>query len=605
MQDSLKSLSGQDSLQAEVLFDLQYLWAEYNFDSSWHYMQRAEKLAYHLDDHYLIRKSINAKGIAHDYQNQFDSAIFYYQLAGEYAREHNDLRGQASSIFNLGVMHSFKGEMELAIEKYQEAGDIYEQIGDQKNLALLKNNLGIIYRKTGKYEMAGRAYQESLAIKRELGDELGVLNTLTNLSPVLRSLALYDSAIATSKEVLKMAKRLENREIYLHELVSMAEVYSSLDNHSQAVLLYQEAEQMLSPKTPYETSSHVLLSLAQYHLDRGNLKSTKRYLDRMSEFFEPEARVEIAFNYFYISYQFEEKSGNTAKALDFLKRAYEKKIDLTDQEILYKTTELEQLYEKEKRELQIETLNAENQLQSMSIAQKEQERNGLILLVALVMVVAGLMFVLYRQNRKSLRERETLLREIHHRVKNNLQVISSLLKLQAGSLSDEAAIDAVREGEARVKSMALIHQRLYSASDVRGVDIQEYLQNLVREIFHAFGVDSEQISLTIKANFKLDIDTVIPLGLIINELITNSIKYAFDNENGGALSIEMVETDNTLIVSLRDSGKGMELSDMEKVNSFGWKMIKSLSRKLKAEISITNVSGTHVQLAISRYKLVA
>ena len=277
-----------------------------------------------------------------------------------------------------------------------------------------------------------------------------------------------------------------------------------------------------------------------------------------------------------------------------------------DEEVLTKTTELEQVYEKEKRELEIEKLSTEAELRSLAFDQKNRQQRALIVLFVLILLVAILIFVLYRQNKKSLSERETLLREIHHRVKNNLQVISSLLNLQAGSLDDDAAKEAVREGQSRVKSMALIHQKLYSTDDVRGVDVQDYLENLSLELFKVFGVDEEKVKWNIDASgLKMDIDTVIPLGLIINELITNSIKYAFQNVEHGLLEISLKENGENLNVSVKDNGTGMDEEAMKTSNSFGWKMIKSLSRKLKAEIIIDSASGTNVKLIISRYKLVA
>ena len=204
----------------------------------------------------------------------------------------------------------------------------------------------------------------------------------------------------------------------------------------------------------------------------------------------------------------------------------------------------------------------------------------------------------------SLEERETLLKEIHHRVKNNLQVISSLLKLQAGSLEDEAAVDAVKEGQHRVKSMALIHQKLYSAEDIRGVDVQDYFENLIDELKQAFGA-TEVRSEVNTSGLKMDIDTVIPLGLIMNELITNAFKYAFDDLENGRLDLSIVEGGDQLMVILKDNGKGLDQSTIEASNSFGWKMIRSLSRKLKAEIEVVNNQGTTITLSLSRYKLVS
>ena len=141
---------------------------------------------------------------------------------------------------------------------------------------------------------------------------------------------------------------------------------------------------------------------------------------------------------------------------------------------------------------------------------------------------------------------------------------------------------------------------------MRGGDLQDYLENLSSELFRAFGVDQEKINWEVRTSgLKLDIDTVIPLGLIINELITNALKYAFKDVEKGLLQIEMNQQGENLNVLIKDNGKGMDEEQIQESNSFGWKMINSLGRKLKAEIAIKNDNGTEVALMLSRFKLVS
>ena len=595
--------TSDDSIKAITYSDLNYQWAEYNFDSSWYYANQIVLIGKKLENHYLITKGLTSKAIAYDYNNEFDSAIHYYLQAGEYARLYENIEGQASSIFNIGVMHSFKGEMEMAIEKYNESGKIYKKLGNQRMIALVHNNLGIIYRKNEKYELAKRAYQTSLGIKEELGDESGILNSLTNLSTAFRYLKEYDSAVFTSERALALSKKLKNPSVYLHELVNLAMVYQLMEKSVKALNLYNEAENLLNNKTPYETKAQVLNGLGQYYYQNGNTLKAKQYIDRMASVVNDEGKLEIAYNFHFLSYQIYKTLGKVELALNHLEKALTKKEKLFDNEVLVKTTELEQLYEKEKREIEIEQLNAENELHLLRLEKSESERKSLLVISIFVLSVALLLFFLFRQKRKSLAEKEVLLQEIHHRVKNNLQIISSLLKLQARNLSDEAAIDAVKEGESRVKSMALIHQRLYSADDVRGVNVQEYFENLIVEIFQTFGLNTIDHQVKTRS-IKLDIDTMIPLGLIVNELITNALKYAFKDNKKGKLSIEIEEKGEQLWIEVRDNGSGIDSDNLNKSDSFGWKMIQSLSRKLKAEINIINNEGTTVQLILSRYKLI-
>ncbi len=256
---------------------------------------------------------------------------------------------------------------------------------------------------------------------------------------------------------------------------------------------------------------------------------------------------------------------------------------------------------------------------ALSLAKSNNQRNIFISGFVLLMVVAGFLYYQYNTKKRtseileiknnqiseSLSEREILLKEIHHRVKNNLQVISSLLNLQADTLTDDAAVHAVREGQNRVKSMALIHQRLYSTDDVRGVDVQDYLENLCSELFSAFGVDRDQVDFSVKSEgLKMDIDTVIPLGLIVNELITNSIKYAFPEGKTGHIEVALEQKGDQLVARVADDGVGMNEVTLSNLNSFGWKMVNILSMKVKGKLKVINEGGTSVELVMSRYKLV-
>src|SRR5690625_930343 len=141
---------------------------------------------------------------------------------------------------------------------------------------------------------------------------------------------------------------------------------------------------------------------------------------------------------------------------------------------------------------------------------------------------------------KTLRKKDILLKEIHHRVKNNLQVISSLLSLQSRQLESPQAREAMQSSRNRIKSMALIHQKLYQDEDLIGVEIAEYIDKLMLSLVKSYQTSTENIEIkTDIDSMKLEVDTIIPIGLIINELISNSFKYAFDAQKGGKLQVTL------------------------------------------------------------------
>ncbi|MFK7951761.1 MAG: histidine kinase dimerization/phosphoacceptor domain -containing protein, partial [Ekhidna sp.] len=157
---------------------------------------------------------------------------------------------------------------------------------------------------------------------------------------------------------------------------------------------------------------------------------------------------------------------------------------------------------------------------------------------------------------KSLLERESLLKEIHHRVKNNLQIIASLLYLQSGKFEDEDFKKVLEEGQGRVRSMALIHQKLYENDNLKSIPFGEYLKELVSEIRASFGMANVQLNIEAEGIF-FDVDTAVPLGLIVNEMATNAFKYAYHEKQKGTLSIFLTEENGQYLLNVKDDGKGI------------------------------------------------
>lgn len=209
--------------------------------------------------------------------------------------------------------------------------------------------------------------------------------------------------------------------------------------------------------------------------------------------------------------------------------------------------------------------------------------------------IEGQKDVIEKQNQKN----ELLLKEIHHRVKNNLQTISSLLNLQSAHIEDDSVKEVVQAGQHRVKSMALIHQKLYQRENLAGIEMQDYLQTLGDSLFDTFGVDREWITFEVQMpEVELDVDTAVPIGLIVNELITNSLKYAFPSGRAGVITVSLNrKEDNKLSLLVKDNGIGKQDDEgASSGTSFGSRLIHLLSLQLNGKLSADYAKGTAVQL---------
>jgi len=197
--------------------------------------------------------------------------------------------------------------------------------------------------------------------------------------------------------------------------------------------------------------------------------------------------------------------------------------------------------------------------------------------------------------RSSLAEKEVLLKEVHHRVKNNLQIISSLLDLQSEFITDLQLRGCFLESQNRIRSMALIHERLYGAEDFASIDFEEYVKDLSRSLFESYVVDPRQIYLELDAGkISLDISRAIPCGLIINELVSNSLKHAFPDGRSGEISIRFkADADGWITLEIADTGVGLPAGlDFRNTGTLGLELVNLLAQQLRGEVAIRSSPGT-------------
>jgi PAS domain S-box-containing protein len=202
----------------------------------------------------------------------------------------------------------------------------------------------------------------------------------------------------------------------------------------------------------------------------------------------------------------------------------------------------------------------------------------------------------------SLREKEVLIKEVHHRVKNNLQVITSLLNMQASVIEDPGAKEAIEESMHRVRSMAMIHERLYQADDLAHIDFSEYASGLTSFLHRSYGQLGERVGLSLQtAPIFLDVDIAIPCGLIINELISNALKYAFPGNRRGTINLRIWESNGTMHLSVNDDGIGLpEDFQFEDSQTLGLRLVKILTTQMHASLDVSGSPGASFVFSIPR-----
>lgn len=273
-------------------------------------------------------------------------------------------------------------------------------------------------------------------------------------------------------------------------------------------------------------------------------------------------------------------------------------------------SELQVKYESDRKDEQIAALDSINQL-------KTRQANYAVAGFLVFFILSIIMIFQYRIIRRSNRKLEAsnalvqqqagnlkvLMKELHHRVKNNLQIVSSLLSLQSSRLTDDETRQTLRAGQQRIEAMSLIHKSLYNNEAVNLVDMREYVPNLVESIVSSFGVNPRVFDLTLEVRIeKMDVDQALPIGLIINECVTNTFKHAFDQVSKPSLTLTL-ELDQGYHLRIADNGNGMDLNKWTQPgSSFGIKLVKVLSRQLDGTCTMEVKNGTRFDLTFPELK---
>ncbi|MEQ8713719.1 MAG: sensor histidine kinase [Cyclobacteriaceae bacterium] len=279
-------------------------------------------------------------------------------------------------------------------------------------------------------------------------------------------------------------------------------------------------------------------------------------------------------------------------------------------EILEKLRQVEQetIYKDRQRttkalEIQFETARKEQELESQE-AIIDLQRNVIVIgaIALLIILVLTLIVALtYKKVNQKNKKIETLMRELHHRVKNNLQVISSLLGLQSMQLTDSNAKAAVEESKGRVRAMSLIHQMLYRQDDITYVNIKTYIEELVREVISIFGYE-ERLHLTLDiAEEEWDIDTALPLGMIVNELVMNAMKHAFESVDRPSLHVSIKSDSGHIGLVVKDNGDmNVSIGDIENSTNFGQRLIRLLVEQMKGQMKVAYSEGLTYEIKMKK-----
>lgn len=568
------------------------------------------------------------------HRGNYRLAVNNFIEALQLARKLHNQEYEAEALENLGLLYnSFQGFNEGTVY-YSKAYQVKLHINDEKGAARVAQILGETYYRKRIYDSA--LYFSGLALAG--AEKTGLLTEAymadLNSAMALIRLKRWENAEAILK---KLASRIYNNQDENRRLrfeICWGNYHLSQGDTAAAAIYYNKAKKIAADNSYPEMYALIYRNMAESYYERNLIKeayeSYTRYNNYISQLYSGRnlANLGSLENIMNASTSKDEvKLLSAENALkqslldkELIRRLGLERENLLSDSLLAKERTLSEALQRENNfrqsELQKETalkaaLDRENKLTVQQLNKEKTIRFALIGGALLLLLSGGGILYMYGRQRKKNQliekqaaDLEVLIKEIHHRVKNNLQVVSSLLDLQSHTISDSQASAAVREGKNRVQSMALIHQNLYREGNIKGIQVKEYINNLVQALSDSYNITNDKVRIHTEIDdLNLDVDTMIPLGLVLNELVSNSLKYAFKDQQG-ELDILLREENQRLYLRVSDNGIGFpEDVDTKAAKSFGLKMIRAFAQKLKARLNIYNNPGAVVEMWISKFKV--
>lgn len=549
-------------------------------------------------------------GLVRAIQNRLPEAMDMYASSLTYAKRANSKYYEATCKSLIAGMYQDNADYEKALDYYLDALKAAEQSGDKRTIGSCCNNIATVYGAAGRQpelclNYYARAMQQATAI-----NNLAFAGLITtNMAGEYMRAEKKDSAEIMMKAAMDFANRSGTRAYeYAVTLTGVGELYFKLNRPAQAEQMLVQAVVLFdSLKRPINVLNPVLV-LCQLYLQQNKIAEAEKLGKRLlhdAQFYN--ARIFIREGYKVLS-DVAHKRKQDALALQYYTQYSAWNDSVFNDNQQKSIASVQSRAELAQRELEVQ-YNTKKNTQENKILKLHNSnlRLGVTVAVMGFVLISALAFLFFRANKQKdsanrqlaeknalieqqSKEKDLLMREIHHRVKNNLQIVSSLLNLQANTLIDEAAKDALRDSQNRVKSIALIHQKLYKQQELSAIILKDYVLQLCSHLKVVFNAQPLEIYCEVNPpQLALDIEESIPLGIILNELVTNALKYGQINRTGGYIKIQFIENADGLCTLLfSDNGVGMPPDfDVKKSTTLGLRMVYELTRQLKGTIVYT------------------
>jgi two-component sensor histidine kinase len=558
------------------------------------------------------------------FNSELDSALLYNEKAYNYIKP-NELRLLKAKLLNSkGSIYRKKGNVTAALSVMLESKNLMDQIDtlnftDKENYQfkgqymVLNNSLANFYNQTADYDNALEYYDNAYNTALKLGAKVNAGVILSNKGDLLLNLNRTHEAIKAfvDGKKLKVDANAHLRLIANSDL-NIGLGYSKNKEYEKALIFLNQAHDYYLENN---LNTKLALSLnyrGELYLKTKQTKQAKSDCKKAKQISKDESDLESYMNACNCLYEANKNLKLFDESLINHELYLEAKDSLFNEKNIKKQTQVEMQY----------AFDAEQKIQKIEAQKNERQRKLYFGIAITGFLITSLLTFLYTKNRrknkqlakqkellqKTIGEKNMLLKETHHRVKNSFQIVSGLLFLQTSTIKDTTAVKALKETQNRINSMAVLHQKLYKQDHTSGIDCKDYITALVADILSSYSLPNIEKKLSVEP-IIMDIEVVTSLGLIINELVTNSLKYAFPDESrNNYIEISLKKVDENVVLTVIDNGIGIK-KDEDKNDTLGLSLVRDLSEKINGEISFeslkdTNPKGTKVNIVLNQNDIV-
>lgn len=572
-------------------------------------IQLLQKIQHTTTDPLIKRKSQLALNNAWFHKGDYNRSFLQLDSLSRVVEKQGDSADFYKLKFMIGRRHHFRGEHAQALENYFKILDYAYRNKDIHQFAEISNLIGGIYLNQSDGVNAYKYFQQGLRIQLRTHNDYKTGRGYLNLGNALNQQHRYVESRLMLDSSRQYYQKVHFDEGLSYVYATVAEIFTAKQAPDSALNYLLQSRAVLLKLNKLYALAQIDKDVAfQYYVKKDYTHALNYALEGL-KVAEESGQVHNVSPLYQLLSEIEEEQGHSKQALQYYKLFKTSSDSVLNTASIKRQTEAAMQYAFNKQ--QYERDMKEEQQRLMAEAEGSQQRLVFFAVLAIVSLLAVFIYVRFRIKQRanaelskayhlledknkqiqqkstelsaSLSEREMLLREIHHRVKNNLQVISGLLELQKEELTEAGSKAAFDEGQSRIKSISLIHQNLYQNDHLGSVKFNVFLTELVGQIQELFEVAHCEVDVQIEVpEIVLNIDTAVPLGLVLNELLTNSYKYAFNTATHGSITIRLlVEPGKQCVLYYTDTGPGLpEHIALSSGTTLGLRLIRGLANQL-------------------------